>query len=191
MMVWILLGILLLAHLYLWYQFPKPLNMQTNVIYDTCLVLGSPTRDDGHLSRMQRSRMKKAIQLYQEHLVKTLIISGASVRNDFIEAEVMAKYAIEQGVKEDAIFLEKKALNTFDNLRLTALLCEQQQFHNIVVVTSQFHLRRSSFFVRKFFTNYAMQGSNDKEKLKHYIAEYFRMWNTLIYELRLRKRSSN
>lgn len=189
-MIWIVLTIIFVANLFLWWQFPKPLKLQADVLYDTCLVLGCPTRDDGHLSRMQKSRMDVAIQLYQTHQVKTLILTGANVRNDFIEAEVMAAYAIAQGVKNADIILETKAVNTFDNFRFTARLCEQHHVHNIVVVTSQFHLRRSNFFVRKFFTKYAMQGSHDKEKIKHYLVEYLRMWNTLYWELKFKKRSS-
>ena len=60
---------------------------------------------------------------------------------------------------------------------------------SVIVVTSCFHVRRASYMVRKFFDDYVMQKTAEKEKCRHYITEYFRMWNSLRCELMLyRKR---
>lgn len=183
----IILVVLLVAHVLLWYFFPKAPYMDEHP-YDVCIVLGCPTREDGKVSRMQRSRMNKAIALYQQQRIHKVLISGAGVRNDFVEAHVMAQYAMEQGIPQDAILLETKALNTYDNLRYAKTMCDALKYKRIVVVTSRFHIRRSNFFVKKFFTNYAMCPTDDKEKYKHYIAEYVRMWNTLRIEWRIKRK---
>lgn len=153
-----------------------------SVMYDTCIILGCPTRDDGKLSRMQKSRMNKAIDLYHQRNVATLLISGAGVRNDFIEAQVMADYAIRKGVSKKAILLELNARNTYDNLRYAHDICTVHHFQRVLIVTSRFHTRRSDFFVRKFFQDYAFDTPDEREKGKHYLAEYIRMWNTLRIE---------
>lgn len=186
MILIILCIIICLSHLLLLFAFPNPKGMKT-ICYDTCLVLGSPARPDGKLSRMQKSRMNKAIQLYKNHKTKTIIVSGGGVRNDFVEADIMGTYALQQGVEKDALIYERKAQNTYENLFYAKELCEKYQYQTILVVSSRFHVRRASFFVRKHFTNYAMVKTDDREKLKHYLAEYVQMWNTLRIEYLLKK----
>lgn len=181
-----ILAVVVLLQLPILYFFPTPPKMKPTIIYDVCIVLGCPTKDDGSISRMQKSRMDKAIALYREGKVRHLLISGAGVRNHFVEADVMSDYACCCGVDVSDILKEKNARNTYDNLRYAKILCKEHGYQHIVVVSSCFHIRRSAFFVRKFFDEFAMCPSDDKEKLKHYIAEYFRMWNTLYFEIKLK-----
>lgn len=189
-MIWFyILIVVILLQLPILYFFPKPLKMKQDIIYDVCIVLGCPTKEDGSISRMQKNRMDKAIALYQEGKVKRLLISGAGVKNHFVEADVMADYAQCCGVKQKDILKEKHARNTYDNLRYAKTLCEEHDYQHIVVVSSCFHIRRSAFFVRKFFDDFAMCPSDGKEKWKHYVSEYFRMWNTLYFEIKLKMKN--
>ena len=158
-----------------------------NICYDTCLVLGSPARPDGHISRMQKSRMNKAIQLYKEHKTKSIIVSGGGVRNDFVEADIMGAYALQQGIPKEALLYERKACNTYENLVYAKKLCTMYHFDTILVVSSRFHVRRADFFVKKHFADYAMVKTDEREKIKHYLAEYVRMWNTLRIEVMIKR----
>ena len=188
-MIWIIvLLILVLPQFLLMYYFPNTPRMEEGLCYDVCIILGSPARPDGKISRMQKSRMNKAIQLYQEKKTSMLLISGGGVRNEFVEADIMADYAIKQGVPEAAIIKESAARNTYENLKNARDLCVQNKFQSVVIVSSRFHVRRAAFFVRKFFPVFAMCKTDDKEKLKHYLAEYVRMWNCLRIEWMLRKK---
>lgn len=181
--IYALLVVIILSHILLLFIFPNAPKRNKTLQYDTCIVLGCPTRVDGKLSRMQRSRMDKAIALYKDGIVKNLLISGAGVRNDFVEAKVMSHYAQHKGVNKKDLYLEMKAVNTFDNVRLAKDICNKHTWEYILVVTSHFHIRRSNFFVKKFFDHYAMEAPIDHEHMKHYLAEYIRMWNTLRYEI--------
>lgn len=185
MMVLLLLIFLILLQLPILYFFPKPSILQPNTTYDVGIVLGCPTQEDGSISRMQKSRMDKAIQLYRTQAIRNILVSGAGVRNDYIEADVMAAYAIAQGIDVKHLFVEKKAMNTYDNLKHAKLMCDEHEFTSVVVISSCFHIRRSSFFVKKFFQHYVMCPTDEKEKSKHYVAEYVRMWNTLRIEWRI------
>lgn len=178
----VLILVCIFANLFLLWNFPKAPPLLRTTQYDTCIILGSPAKEDGTISRMQKTRMDKAIKLYQQHLTATLLVSGGGVRNQHIEADVMAAYAVHKGVNQADIIVENKAQNTYDNLRYAKILCEQRDFHQILVVTSRFHVRRANFFVHKFFTSYAMCGSEEHEKIRHYLSEYVRMWNTLRIE---------
>ncbi|WP_455791657.1 YdcF family protein [Amedibacillus sp. YH-ame10] len=150
--------------------------------YDACIILGSPASKDGTCSRMQRSRMDRAIELYKAKKVTTLIISGGCVCNSYSEASVMKSYAVSKGIDEANIILEEQARNTYENLLYSKELCKHYNLHTVIVVTSNFHVRRASFFVHKFFEDYSMAGTRKREKIRHYISEYFRTWNTLRIE---------
>lgn len=180
-MIWILSILLILLHIPFLYQFPKARKLK-DIEYDTCIVLGSPTQADGSISRIQRSRVDKAIELYRTKKTKSIVFSGGNVCNAYIEADCMAQYAIMQQVDSKHIYIEPNARNTYENLLFSNEICKQHGFHQVIVVTSRFHLRRADFFTRKLFLNYAIVSSNEKEKWKHYLSEYFRMWNTLRIE---------
>lgn len=190
MIFYILIGILLLVivlSFLLYFLFPLHNNWK-HAQYDACIILGSPAKENGQLSRMQKSRMDRAIQIYQQGRVLHLIISGGGVANEYCEADVMAEYALTQGIPPTDIILEKQAQNTYDNLRLSKELCQQHHFTSVAVVSSCFHIRRAAFFTKKFFSDFVMIPTTEKEKARHYISEYFRMWNTLRYEWKLRKK---
>lgn len=180
----IILILLILAHLVLWHYFPAPKRIDVTRCYDVGIVLGSPTREDGCLSRMQKSRMDAAIALYKEGRIAHILISGGSVRNAYAEADVMGAYA-QKFVPETDIIVEDQARNTFENLKFAKAICDQKHWSSVIVITSCFHARRADYMVRKFFHDYAMGKTSEKEKRKHYLWEYFRMWNSLFYEIRL------
>ena len=185
--MWIILAFIIIANLVLRHYFPPVQKPQVNKKYDIAIVLGSPAKDDGSLSRMQKTRVDAAIRLYQNKKVKKILISGSNVVNDYVEAEVMAAYAIDKGIPASDIYLEIKARNTFENLKFAKNICNQTNIKDVIVVTSNFHARRAQFMVRKFFTSFAMKKTKEKEKFKHYIMEYFRMWNSLYYEIKLKR----
>lgn len=82
------------ANLILYHYFPAPPKPQSDRVYDVAIVLGSPTEENGSLSRVQKTRMDAAITLYKEKRVRCILISGGSVRNTYTEADIMAAYAI-------------------------------------------------------------------------------------------------
>lgn len=181
-----LLILVLLLNIYLFYHFPEPRKPKQHHLYDTVLVLGCPTNADGSLSKFQKERMDTAIRLYQQQMVKTMIISGSNVQNNYYEAETMAAYALEHQVPKNAIILETKARNTFDNLKYAKEIYQAKHMTSIIVVTSPFHVRRAYFFVRKFFDEACMDASNTAITWRQKIDEYYRMWNTLYYEQKLK-----
>lgn len=182
------LFIFLLSICFLLYRFPAPAKPLPKHCYDAGIVLGCPCKEDGTLSAMQKSRMDAAIHLYHTNRLNVLLLSGGSVHNAYCEAEVMRRYALSQGVRSEHILLEKQAQNTFDNLRLCKKICQKHCFQQIVVVTSRFHLRRSAFFVRKFFPTFVMEAPRERGALSLWVQEYFRMWNTLYHEWRLSRK---
>ncbi len=166
-------------HLY----FPKP-NTKLHQA-DCILVLGCPTRPDGSLCRTQIRRCNKAFSLYQAGYAPTIMISGGAAHNAYCEAREMAKY-LHTLDPHIPINEEDQANNTYDNFCYAKQLCVAHGFHSLLVVTSTSHLRRSAYFARKFFTDFAMIQDDEPFSLKKYSREFFAFYNTLYYELKLK-----
>ncbi len=104
------------------------------------VVLGFPTKDDGNPHPIQRFRMETAIRAYLHNDCKRMVISGAAVRNQWVEAETMAKLARAEGIPLKRIVLEKKARNTWENVKFA--LPHVQSFERIFIVSDALHVHR-------------------------------------------------
>lgn len=164
--------------------FPKPAEKWKRNRYDCALVCGCPARFDGTVSDFLRSRVEKAVDLWKAGKVKYLVFSGANVKNKYVEAEVMRKYAVSAGVPEEKIFLEKKAVSTYHNVMYGKEIMKEQGWTNCVVVTSPWHLRKANHYAQKFGLDYVMCSARDPrnrsiwEIIEKYIVTDFQMyWN--------------
>lgn len=148
--------------------------------YDAMLILGCPTHDDGTLSTAQRRRLALAEEYLAKQMVSFVIISGAAVKNEYVEAAAMKSVLQKKGMTTP-IFTEVQARNTFQNFRNA-----KAQFGelSLLVITGSAHRRRSYFFARKFYTQ-AVMGQAKHDSWSEYIKEYFRMWNALYWEVKL------
>lgn len=62
-----------------------------------------------------KCRVEKAAELWKARRVEYLLMSGGAVKNAYVEAEVMKRYAMELGVPEQYIVEEKEADCTYRN----------------------------------------------------------------------------
>ncbi len=177
----ILLIILIIIHIYFLTQFPYP---SINKDFDTIIVLGYHCHDDGSLDEIAQRRIQCAYQHHQNKPNVNIIISGGCVTNEHNEAQVMGQYAIDLGIPKDVIIYEPKARNTYENLLYSSQFIDYS--HKVLVITSRFHIRRSAYFVRKFYPNFTMSYHESEQfHLKDAILEYFRMWNSLWIEFKI------
>ncbi len=182
MIIYILIPIFL-AFIFIYAIFPippKPHEQQ----YDTAIVLGYPSNADGSLSSIQKKRMDVAIRLFKKNKIKSILISGSNAHNKFIESRVMGSYAIKNKIPNNHIIFEETAKNTYENFKNAKKICDEKNYEKIIVITSPSHIRRASFFAKKFFIHYTFESYKEKFSLKKAIDEYFRMWNTLYFELK-------
>lgn len=106
---------------------------------ELALVLGAaayPSR----LSDILKDRVDTAIELYKKEKVSALIMSGSQN-----EAEAMKKYAVEQGVPEDAVIEDFGGLNT-----MTSVKNISQLNRSIIIVTQKYHLPRALFIANHY-----------------------------------------
>ncbi len=101
------------------------------------------------------ARIKKAVQLYKDGYAPKLIISG---RGPYyaphlpIEAEVLKRYAMEQGVPADAIITEDRAVTLPDNVKRTLDMFDDMDWHpeKLIIVASTYVLARAKMEWYKF-----------------------------------------
>ena len=84
--------------------------------YDCAVVCGCRVENDGQPSEVLKTRVEKAAELWKEGRIRYLIMSGAGVYNDYVEAEAMKRYAMELGVPQENILEERRAVSTYHNL---------------------------------------------------------------------------
>jgi uncharacterized SAM-binding protein YcdF (DUF218 family) len=113
------------------------------------VVLGTQVLSGGRPSRTLEARVRHAVRLYREGRVSLLIPTGGLGDHPPSEAKVMARILREEGVPEDAVLLEDRALNTWDSAGLVARMAEKLGVSSVVVVTDPLHCVRTVAAFRK------------------------------------------
>ncbi len=104
---------------------------------DAALVFGARAYADGSASTALYDRVRTACDLYDRGLVTTLIFSGGPGDGPFHETDVMRALALQRGVPDAAIVLDRDGLNT------RATLENAKQTHGRLLAVSHFyHLPR-------------------------------------------------
>lgn len=117
--------------------------------YDIALVLGSSNRD------ILFKRCDSVIELYNSGIIKKIYLTGGvgflSVYRSTSEASIMNEYILSKGIKEKDIFIEDKSRNTYENIINTINNIKKDD--TIVLVTSDFHMKRSLGLLKKLTKN--------------------------------------
>lgn len=183
---WIASGFLAVNGLLFCMMFRCPKKRWEQDRYDCAIVCGCQVGEDGVPSDMLKARVEKAVELWKEKKVQYLIMSGAAVHNEYIEAEAMKRYAIELGVSEEYILEEKQAVSTYHNLVHSTRMMRHCGFKDCVVVTNSWHLRKADHYARQSGMRYVMvasdapKGQSMKETIRLHIQTnlhmYVNMW---------------
>lgn len=107
------------------------------------VVLGTQVLPDGRPSPTLEARVRHAARLYAEGGAGLLIPTGGLGQHPPSEAEVMARVLREEGVPEEAVAPEDRALSTWDSARLVAQMAEKLGVRSVVVVTDPLHCVRT------------------------------------------------
>jgi vancomycin permeability regulator SanA len=104
--------------------------------FDAIIVLGAPANLHGTPSPEQRERTLEGVREYKAGVAPSLILTGGPAHNQFIEAHVMAKLALVQGVPPAAVIEEDQALNTIQNTFFSQRIMAAHQWISAEVVSS-------------------------------------------------------
>ena len=112
---------------------------------DCILVLGAGVWGD-EPSPMLRDRILKGVDLYKQGVSQKMIMSGDHGREDYDEVNIMKKYAIDNGVKSEDIFMDHAGFSTYDSIYRAKEIFKSKK---ILIVTQKYHLYRALYISNK------------------------------------------
>jgi len=136
-----------------------PLSNTDHTRFDAIIVLGMPADSDGNPTPVMQARVTEAVREYERGVAPRLILSGAAVRNGFVEARVMARVAHAQGIPESAIYMEPDARDTIQNACYSARIMKAHGWHSAEVVSSASHLPRAGMIFSRMPMEWRMHAA--------------------------------
>lgn len=113
---------------------------------DCIIVLGALVRNNGTPSDMLRDRLDVAIALYKMGVSDRILMSGDHGRTGYNEVGIMKKYALEQGVQEEHIFMDHAGFSTYETMvRAKEVFLTESHYKRVIVVTQKYHLHRALY----------------------------------------------
>ena len=161
--------------------FARPEKRWKRERYDCAVVCGCPAGEGGVPSRVMKTRVEKAVELWREGKAEKLIFSGAAVKNSYVEAEVMKAYAWTLGVPDDVVITEPEAVSTYHNMKLVKPLMENNGLKNCIVVTNSWHLRKAAHYADKFGFDHVMCPAEEPEGT----GKFYALWHYAAINLHM------
>lgn len=111
-------------------------NFESIPTHEYGIVFGARVNKDTQLSDAARERIEAAVLLYKQGKIKKLFISGDNRNN--AEADAIAHYAVQRGVPEADILIDRFGIDTNDTCRHFAAIGNEA-----IIITQGFHLPRT------------------------------------------------
>jgi len=110
---------------------------------DAAIVLGAAVWA-GTPSPVLRARLDHALLLFQNKQIERIVVTGGVGRGDNMsEAEASAEYLVSKGVPAEAILLEQQGRSTYESLKTAAVLAQEANIRQVLLVSDPFHMLRS------------------------------------------------
>ena len=115
---------------------------------DAIVVFAGGVGESGKAGGGAQERIAQAVNLYKAGHAPVLILSSGYVYS-FQEADVMRALAIDQGVPASAILLERRATNTYQNVKFVDDILREHRWRRVLLVSSPYHMRRALLVWRR------------------------------------------
>jgi vancomycin permeability regulator SanA len=121
---------------------------------DLAVILGSKVNEDGTLSKRLQKRLESGLDLYKNHRVKKILVSGGLGKEGFYEGDKMKEFLASKGIPDSLIIVDNLGKNTRLTVENTLKLRSKIKFNSIIVVSQYFHVTRTKkLFEDKDFKN--------------------------------------
>ncbi|MCI6587883.1 MAG: YdcF family protein [Clostridiales bacterium] len=118
--------------------------------YDAIVLLGVELDAQERPTQELHARVYAAAQAYARGAAGVIVASGGRLPGHRVEeATVMARLLCEAGVPKGAVMLEDQSQNTMENMRYSAQKLGGAKGRRVLVVTSDYHLRRAVLTARR------------------------------------------
>ena len=106
------------------------------------VVLGA-AQYDGTPSPVFEARLDHALELYEQGLAPTIVVTGGNQPGDrFTEAAAGANYLLANGVPEEDIRREVDAHNSWESLAAVARILDDEGVEEVILVSDPYHSYR-------------------------------------------------
>ena len=113
---------------------------------DCVLVLGCGLEADGSPSPMLHDRLQQGVALYQKEAAPKLLVSGDHGREEYDEVNAMKRFAEEQGVPSEDVFMDHAGFSTDESVYRARDIF---QVRRMVIVTQEYHLSRALYIAKR------------------------------------------
>jgi uncharacterized SAM-binding protein YcdF (DUF218 family) len=116
---------------------------------DAIMVLGA-AQYNGRPSPVLQARLDYALDLYVRGFAPRLLFTGGVGRGDTLsEGEVARRYALNHGVPDSAILVERQGVTSAQSVRAAAALMRASGMHRALIVSDRFHMLRLDLLARR------------------------------------------
>ena len=109
---------------------------------DAAVVFGCRVYADGSLSPALEDRVRTGVELYQQGLVRVLVMTGGPGSGNIHETQAMRRFAIDNGVPAECVFVDEDGWNTDRSVASTVPMYEKLGITRVLAVSHDFHLPR-------------------------------------------------
>lgn len=110
-------------------------------IADVILVLAGGVGESGKAGQGYEERVQYAVELYKKGLAGHIILSSG-YKYVFEETSIMKALTVYLGVPEEAIILEDKAINVYENIRFAKDILIANGWRKVLLVSSPYNMLR-------------------------------------------------
>lgn len=112
--------------------------------FDAILLLGVGLGENDQPTEEMHARVRTAAEAYREGYAPVIVACGGVTPGHRVsEADVMAALLAREGVPQSAVLREDKSQITIENMKFAANVLGGAKKRRVLVVTSDYHLRRS------------------------------------------------
>lgn len=153
---------------------------------DALIVFFGDFEKSGDLGRESLRRLHLAVELYKGNIGKNVIfVGGRRPSRDLSGSRIMAKRAVEGGIKPSNIFYDRSSRDTLSNWSEAEKIINGNNFKEVILISSIFHLIRIERIMRMrnsmriFFASYREDNALPPRSLGERFCDY--NYNLLAY----------
>lgn len=147
--IFLCLGIILFINFYICH-YASPYILTLDKVreenFDCILVLGAGVWKNNQPSPMLEDRLKRGIEIYHLGVSNKMLMSGDHGTKEYDEVNVMKKYAIENNVLSNDIFMDHAGFSTYESIYRAKEIFGVKK---VVIVTQEYHLYRAIYIANK------------------------------------------
>ncbi|MDR0929192.1 MAG: YdcF family protein [Oscillospiraceae bacterium] len=140
--------------------------------YDAIVVLGAQVREDGTPSEALRRRMALALDHFRAHPAPIICCGARGANEPEAEGTFMCRWLADKGVPPGMLLAETASFDTLQNLRNAQRIMADKGLSRALVVTSDYHVRRSLAICRRY--GLAAEGAGSPSLPEYWLKNHLR-----------------